>query len=128
MKDYKNYYFINESPELVYLALTRADTIALWTGYPAVMEAVPETEFSLWDGNIVGRNIEFEDNKKIVQEWYFGEQETPSIVTLKLHPQKKGTSVELRHINIPDEAFEDMVAGWNETYFAHLTDFYGDDE
>ena len=65
------------------------------------------------------------ENKKIVQQWYFGEdEETPSIVTIKLHNHKEGTSVELTHTNIPDEAYTDIVDGWNTIYFKSLRDFF----
>ncbi|MFN3405935.1 MAG: SRPBCC domain-containing protein [Cytophagaceae bacterium] len=124
MKDFKKYFIIPAPPEEVYLALTFEPTIQLWTGDKAEMKAVPGTEFSLWDGSISGRNLEFEENKKIVQEWYFGEQDDPSIVTIKLHPDKKGTSVELIHKNIPDEAYDDMVDGWTHNYFGELREFY----
>lgn len=124
MKDYKKYYIIPAAPEEVYLALTNEATMHLWTGDKVEMVAEPETEFSLWDGSIVGKNLEFEQGRKIVQQWYFGEQEEASIVTIKLHPDKKGTSVELRHTNIPDEAFEDIVEGWDTAYFGDLKDFY----
>jgi activator of HSP90 ATPase len=127
MKDYKKYYIISANPEELYIALTNPDTIRLWSGEPAEMSTEPGTEFSLFDGSIEGRNLEFEENKKIVQEWYFGEEETPSIVTIKLHPHADGTSVELRHNNIPDEAYEDMVEGWNDVYFAALNEFYGEE-
>ena len=124
MKDYKQYFIIPAQPEEIYLALTNPATLQLWTGEPAEMSTVPGTEFSLWEESIVGRNIEFEANKKIVQEWYFGDQEPTSIVTIKLHPHKQGTSVELIHINIPDEIYEEMVEGWNNNYFASLKEFY----
>lgn len=124
MKDFKKYYTIPAKPEEIYLALTNPLTLHLWTGEEAVMSEEPNSEFSLWEESITGKNLEFERDKKIVQQWYFGEQEEPSIVTLKLHPDKKGTSVELRHTNIPDEAYNDIVDGWNETYFALLHDFY----
>lgn len=126
MKDYKSYYIIKATPEEVYLALTNPATLQLWTGAPAEMSTEPESEFSLWEGNIAGKNISFETGKKIVQEWYFGEQDEPSIVTIILHVHKQGTSAELRHINIPDEAYEDMVEGWEDVYFASLIDFYED--
>lgn len=126
MKDYKKYFTIPATPEEVYLALTIEATINLWTGDAATMEAVPNTEFSLWDGSIVGKNLEFEYGKKIVQQWYFGEQEEASIVTIKLHEDKKGTSVEVRHTNIPDEAYEEIVEGWQDVYFSDLYDFYDD--
>ena len=124
MKDYKSYFLIPASPEDVYAALTFEATIELWTGDKAEMSTQPGSEFSLWDGSIVGKNLEFEEGKKIVQEWYFGEQEEKSIVTIKLHPDKKGTSVELRHTNIPDSEYEDIVEGWNKTYFEGLREFY----
>ena len=84
MRNFKKYYLIPAAPELVYLALTNPLTIQLWSGEEAVMGTEPNTEFSLWEGNIVGMNLEFETNKKIVQEWYFGDQEEKSIVTIKL--------------------------------------------
>lgn len=124
MKDFKKYYTIPAPPEEVYLALTNANTIHLWSGEEAVMSTEPDSDFSLWEGSIVGKNLEFEEGKKIVQQWYFGEQEVASIVTIKLHPHSEGTSVELRHTNIPDQDFNDIVEGWNETYFGSLLDFY----
>ena len=124
MKDYKKYYTIPASPEEVYLALTLPATIQLWTGEEAEMSTEPGSEFSLWEGSIVGKNIAFEEGKKIVQQWYFGDQEAESIVTIKLHPHKQGTSAELLHTNIPDEVFDEMVEGWNENYFGLLIRFY----
>ncbi len=124
MKDFKKYYTIDAEPEDVYNALTNAATIQLWSGDPAVMEAVPGTEFSLWEGSISGKNIEFVAGKKIVQEWYFGDQAEASIVTIILHPHKNGASAELRHTNIPDEDYDNIVEGWNGMYFGSLIDFY----
>ena len=124
MKDFKKYYTLSAPPEEVYMALTVPATIYLWTGEEAEMSTEPESEFSLWDGSIVGKNIEFEEGRKIVQQWYFGEQAEPSIVTIKLHPLKDGTSVELKHTNIPDEDYEDIMEGWDEAYFGALAEFY----
>ena len=127
MKDYKKYYIIAAPPDELYIALTNPATIQLWTGEPAVMSTESGSEFSLWEDSITGKNLEFEPGKKIVQQWYFGEEEeAPSIVTIKLHPHAQGTSVELRHSNIPDEAYDDIVEGWNEVYFASLMEFYGE--
>ncbi len=127
MKDYKKYFIVPAPPEEVYAALTNPNTIQLWTGDPAEMSTEPGSEFSLFEGNIVGKNLEFEEGKMLVQEWYFGEQEARSIVTIKLHPHKHGTSAELRHLNIPDEAYDDIVEGWNEAYFGALIEFYEDE-
>ena len=124
MKDLKNYYIIAAPPEEVYAALTNPATVQLWTGEKAEMSTVPGSEFSLWEESIVGKNLEFVEGRKIVQQWYFGDQQEDSIVTILLHPHKQGTSVELRHINIPDEAYEDIKTGWDENYFGSLAEFY----
>lgn len=123
-KEYKKYFIVPASPEEVYLALTTETTVMLWTGSDARMSTEEGSEFSLWDESIVGKNIRFEENKLIEQEWYFGEENEPSMVVIKLHPHKKGTSVEVRQNNIPEEDFENISEGWEEEYFGSLIDFY----
>ena len=59
MKDFKKYYILSAPPEEVFAALTNAATIQLWSGDPAVMSTEPGSEFSLWEGNISGKNLEF---------------------------------------------------------------------
>lgn len=125
MKDFKKYYTIPVEPDQLYNALTNPATIELWTGEKAIMSEEPGTEFSLWDDSIVGKNLEFEKGKKIVQEWYFGdEQEEASIVTIKFHEHKQGTSLEVRQSNIPDEAFDEIAEGWDDVYVGSLLEFY----
>lgn len=124
MKSLKKYFILHAPPKDVYNALTNRVMLEIWTGEPAQMSEEPGTEFSLWSGSITGRNLEFEAEKKIVQEWYFEGQKTKSIVTLKLHPHKGGTSVELDQTNIPDEAFKNISEGWDEDYFRALAELY----
>jgi uncharacterized protein YndB with AHSA1/START domain len=124
MKEFKKYYIIPEEPEIIFQALTNPITMKLWTGERAVMSTEPGSPFSMWDGSISGINLEFIAGKQIIQQWDFGEQEEVSIVTIKLHPHKKGTSIEVKQINIPEDAFDDITAGWDETYMQSLLDFY----
>lgn len=123
MKDFKKYFILPAPPQEVYLALTNPATIRLWTGENAVMSTEPNSQFSLWDESITGINRVFEKDRSIEQEWFF-DQEVPSIVTIKLHPHKAGTSVELRHTNIPEEEYDNIVEGWNQNYFGSLEEFY----
>ena len=124
MKKFKKYFVIPAEPEEVFYALTNPFTIELWTGYPATMNAEAGTEFSLWEGDITGKNLEIITNKKIVQEWYFGDQPEKSIVTIKIFENKKGTQLEVIHENIPDEDFENIVEGWNEYYIGAIIEFF----
>lgn len=124
MKEFKKYFKLAAEPKDVYNALTNKVMIEIWTGEAAEMEEVAGTEFSLWDGSICGKNLEFVKDHKIVQEWYFGEQDDASIVTIKLHADKAGTSMEVKQTNIPDEAFENIVEGWQEDYFDALNQLF----
>lgn len=124
MKNLKRYYILNTEPKDVYNALTNKTMLEIWTGETAEMEPTPGTGFSLWGGSISGINIEFEENKKIVQQWFFEGENEDSIVTMKLHPHKKGTSLELTHTNIPDDAYENISDGWDEDYFGALNELF----
>jgi activator of HSP90 ATPase len=81
-------------------------------------------EFSLFSGDIAGRNLQFEPDRKMIQEWYFGDQKEPSVVTITLTAEKYFTKIELLHTNIPEEAFEDISEGWDESYFGALKEFF----
>jgi uncharacterized protein YndB with AHSA1/START domain len=124
MKDFKKYYRLPATPEEVYIALTNPLTIELWTGETAEMSTEAGSEFSMWEGSILGKNLEFEEGKKIVQQWYFDGQPEESVVTIKLHPDKNGTSVELKHTNIPEADYEDFSEGWDNSYFGALAEFF----
>lgn len=127
MKDFKKYFIIPVDPEQLYRTLTNPATVQLWAGADAIMSEEPDSEFSLWEESIVGKNLEFEPGKKIVQEWYFGEDaEAPSIVTIKLHEHKQGTSMEVRQTNIPDDVYDEITEGWEQVYIASLLDFYSE--
>lgn len=126
MKTYKKYFKITAAPADVYHALTNKHMLEIWTGEDAVMEEIPGTEFSLWEDSICGMNLEFEKDHKIVQEWYFGEEDEDkkSIVTIKLHPEKYGTSMEVVQTNIPDEAYKNISEGWEEDYYNGLNQLF----
>ena len=130
MKTYKKYFILSAPPEEVYIALTNPLTILIWTGEPAEMSTEINSEFSLWDGSIIGKNLAFEENKKIEQEWYFENEndEEKSIVTILLHEHKKGTSMEVKHINIPEQDYDAIAEGWEEIYVGSLMDFYANGE
>jgi len=124
MKNYHKYYKLKAKPDEVYNALVKPFAIELWTGEKAEMNEVVGSLFSIFGGDITGQNIEFVPNEKLVQEWFFGEVEKDSIVTLTLHASGSTTNVELMHQNIPDEAFDDIKYGWDHYYFGGLRDFF----
>jgi len=122
MKDFSYEITINADREEVFAAFTTPFQIELWSGFPAVMNAEEGTEFSLWEGDICGKNIKVQANKHLVQEWYFGEEQQ-SIVDIKLKIDNNKTIVVLNHTNIPDEAYEEICEGWTEYYIGAIKNF-----
>ena len=106
--------------EEVFSALTNPFQIELWSGYPAEMKAEEGFEFSLWEGDICGVNLEVVPNRLLRQEWFFGEAAEPSIVTLRLKKEGDETRVELSHTNIPDEGYDEITEGWREYYLGSV--------
>jgi activator of HSP90 ATPase len=124
MKTFKKTFRINAEPSDIYSAITNPYTIELWSGYPAKMSTEPGSEFSLWEGDISGKNIEFIQDKKVVQEWYFGEQTEKSIVTISIVPDGENSQVTVEHSNIPDEEFNNIAEGWREYYIGAIMTFF----
>lgn len=125
MKNFKSHFILPAPPEDVYTAIVNPVSLEIWTGEEAIMSEEPGSEFSLWEGSIVGKNLEFIPNKKIVQQWYFDEASDNSIVTINLHTHKNGsTDVELLHTNIPDDDFLDIIDGWKTSYFGSLQEYF----
>jgi activator of HSP90 ATPase len=124
MKTFQKTFKINAEPSDVYSALTNPYTIELWSGYTAVMSEEPGSEFSLWDGDITGKNLEFIKNKKVVQEWYFGDQPEKSVVTITIKPAGEDSEVTVEHTNIPDADFPDIAEGWREYYMGAIINFF----
>jgi activator of HSP90 ATPase len=124
MATIKQFHHISAKLDEVYIALTNPLTIELWSGYPAEMSTEPGSEFSLFEGDIVGKNLEFQLNNVIKQQWYFEGESDDSIVTMKLKPEKNNTVVELIHTNVPAEVEEEMINGWKKLYFGALKRYF----
>ena len=124
MKTFKKTFKINAEPSDVYSAITNPYTIELWSCYPAQMSTEPGSDFSLWEGDITGRNIEFVQDKKVVQEWYFGDQPEKSIVTITITSDRENSEVTVEHTNIPDEEFINIAEGWREYYIGAIINFF----
>lgn len=124
MKTFKKTYSIHSEVEDVFAALTNPVTIELWSGYPAIMDTEKGKEFSLWDGDIQGMILDIDENKRIVQEWYFGEQEEKSIATIILIRDFGKTQVTVEQTNIPDDDFANISEGWTEYIMGAIEKFF----
>ncbi|MBP9718231.1 SRPBCC domain-containing protein [Candidatus Gracilibacteria bacterium] len=130
MKTVRQRYSINAPVEKVWRALVSPKLIDQWGGGPAKMSARVDAKFSLWGGDIYGTNTEVQPEVKLVQQWYAGNWEEPSMVCFSLSEKvtKKGktTLVVLVHKNIPDEEVQGIRDGWKEYYMEPLKAFVED--
>lgn len=81
------------------------------------------TEFRRWWWMIFWKNIEVEKEKMIIQDWFAGKWEKPSVVTITLQEKDGATKIDLLHGNIPDEAFESIDKWWEESFFGPMRKF-----
>lgn len=118
--DFEYKLIIAAVPEEVFAALTNPFQIEIWSGYPADMKAEVGHVFSLWEGDITGVNLEVVPNRRLVQEWFFGEQEEPSIVRIELKKESGKTLLELKHTHIPEDVYDEITEGWREYYLGSM--------
>lgn len=116
MKTIKQSYTIKAPVGKVWEAFVDPKVIDDWGGGPAEMDENVGTEFKLWGGDIWGKNIEVEPQKKLVQEWYSGDWPEPSIVTITFRSGSDKTTLNLLHENVPDNETQEIEDGW-ERYF-----------
>ena len=123
MKTLKQTYHIHAPVEKVWQALVDPKEIDAWGGGPVKMDEKVGTKFSLWGGEIHGKNIEVTPKKKLVQEWFGGKWDEPSIATFYLSMQAGKTSIDFLQTNIPDNEVEDIADGWKKYYLGPLKSF-----
>lgn len=122
MKTIKQTYLINSSADKVWQVLTNMEQIEKWEGGPAKMDDKVGTEFSLWGGEIWGKNLEVVPNKKLVQDWWSkGEiKDKPSKVIFNLTEEDGKVKLELIQTDVPDEFEKDLDDGWRNFYLTPL--------
>ena len=123
MKTIKKLYKIAANQNQVWNALVDPEIINKWGGGPAKMNSKIGFKFKLWNGDIYGKNVEVEDEKKLVQEWFGGNWEKPSTVTFTLKNEDNNTILELEQVNVPDEEADDIDQGWDDYYLNPMKEF-----
>ena len=126
MKNIRKTVHIKATREEIFTAITNPLTIELWSGFPAVMKPVPNTPFSMFDGDITGTLLAIEPPARLEQQWDFGDQPAPSIALIELTEEGNKTRIELNHSNVPDEAFDNINTGWKEYFFGALKSYLED--
>jgi activator of HSP90 ATPase len=119
--DIRKSYVIKAPADRVWAALTDPKMIERWGAGPADMAAEPDCTFSLWGGDIFGTVIEVDLPRSMVQEWYGGNWDAPSIARFTLSADPSGgTLLELENTGVPDEDAPDIEGGWDDYYLGPI--------
>jgi activator of HSP90 ATPase len=107
------------SPREVYDELLHADRFAAFTGAPAEIDQVEGGSFSLFGGQILGRNVELVEGERVVQAWRVAgwEPGVYSLTRFELEASGSGTRLGFAHTGFPPEAHDELDAGWHSMYW-----------
>jgi activator of HSP90 ATPase len=118
---------LKTDPKHIYEVLLDAKQFKAFTGAPAEIDPKPGGAFSMFGGQIVGRNVELVPNQRIVQAWRptHWDPGVYSIVEFELKPQGSGTVVALDHKGFPEGDFDHLEWGWRTHYWEPLKKYFG---
>lgn len=79
----------------------------------------------MFDGHIVGRNLELVQDRRIVQAWRVVDwpDGVYSIVKFELRPRGAGTHLVFDHVGFPENRRASLAAGWQSHYWDPLTKY-----
>lgn len=110
-------------PKRIYEALLDSKQFTAFSGGRAaeIHRDVGGT-FSVFAGHIIGRNLELESNRLIVQAWRVvpWPEGIYSIARFELMSQASVTRLIFDHTGFPPELAEHLLSGWNENYWTAL--------
>ncbi len=115
---------IKASPHEVYEAFIDSKKHSKFTESKAIISREIGGKFSIFEGDLEGKNIELVQDVKIVQSWRSNEESWPkthySTITIELEPVANGTLLKFTQTEVPITSYESVKDGWNEYYWEPL--------
>ncbi len=119
--------FIPAKPADVYDAFLDAKKHSLFTGSKATCVPRIGGKFTAWDGYILGKNLELEAGRRIVQEWKTTEWPaaySSSIVEFSFKEKGTGTELKMVQSKVPAEQADSYAKGWVDFYWKPLKEYF----
>jgi activator of HSP90 ATPase len=125
--DYELEHVLPVPPGTVYRAWMSSDGHSTMTGSPAVVDAKVGGKYSAWDGYITGETLELDQDKRLVQSWRpadFDDDDADSQIEVIFEAVDDGTLLTLRHTNVPADRRSYQEGGWQDSYFAPMSEYF----
>ena len=118
---------LKASPHRIYEMLLDSKQFSAFSGEPAEISHDVGGAFSMFDGKIVGRNVELVPDQRIVQAWRpsYWEPGVYTLVRFELKPEGSKTKVVLDHWGFREGDFEHFDSGWKAHYWERLAKYLG---
>ena len=117
---------IKSTPHDLYEAFMDSKMHSKFTESKAKVSREVGGTFSIFEGDIIGKNVELIQDKKIIQTWRSEGENWPkgyySTITLIFEPVDDGTLIKFTHTDIPEGAYESVKEGWDNYYWEPLRD------
>lgn len=114
------------APQRIYDVLLSSKDFTAFSGAPADIDPKIGGAFSMFNGLVVGRNVELVPNQRIVQAWRLSQEfpeGTYSLVKFELKSKDSGTRIILDHTGFPVGHFDHLDIGWHSHYWEPLRKF-----
>ncbi len=109
-------------PVRIYAVLLDSKQFSAFSGEPAEISREAGGTFSMFEGKIVGRNIELVPDQRIVQAWRPASWEPGvySVVRFELQTNGTQTKLILDHTGFPEGNYGHLNEGWKMRYWQPL--------
>jgi activator of HSP90 ATPase len=115
------------SPHRIYDILLDSKQFAAFSGEPAEISREPGGVFSMFGGQIVGRNVELVPDRRIVQAWRPASWDPGEYTIAKFELKQDGshTKIVLDHTGFHEGDFAHFDPGWRMRYWEPLAKYLG---
>lgn len=128
LESFKKTGHVPAPPKQVWESWVDGDRHAEMTGSPASSEGGVGANFTAWNGFITGRWVKLEPGRRVVMRWRttaFPEDAADSVVEIDFEEADKGTTLTIRHRDIPEGQGTNYLGGWDTHYFEPMARHFG---
>lgn len=112
----------------IYDAFLNGKQHTAMTGAKATAGSKVGDAFTAWDGYILGKNLELDPGKRILQEWQtteWPEGAPASLLEWTFIEKDDGTEVKMAHSKVPASQAESYRQGWIDYYWTPMKEYFG---
>ena len=126
-KTIKQKVIIPASPKEVYDAYVDPKILSKITGSKATGKAVVGGKYTAYGDSILGKYLELEDGKRVVQDWTNNDYGfTSSRLELCFNKTPGGTELIMVLSDVPEEQADEVLEGWIEYFWDPYKKYFSD--